>query len=523
MVTKSGTAGNDNLVGTAGDDNLSGLGGNDQLTGGAGRDVLDGGTGTDTARYDGAPSGVNVDLFERLGKAGDAQGDQLVSIENVTGSQFGDVLFGDNLANVLRGLGGDDLLIGKAGDDRFVGGAGADHLVGDEGVDTADYGSSAQAVGVSLLENIGSGGDAAGDTYSGIEVVIGSRFADTLEGDGSGNLLRGGGGDDQIFGAAFDAGANGRMLGEAGNDRIFASLGQEQMDGGTGIDTLDYVNTSTGVSVDLLSGATSGDVAAGDTIAGFENVSGSFRGDVLAGNDGANPLEGQGGDDLLFRRGGNDVLVGGAGADTLDGGSGSDTADYSRSGAQVNVLLDIGVGQGGDAQGDTFTGVESAVGSAFSDALIGNAGANTLNGSDGIDLLDGNAGNDRLLSGAGADSLGGQQGLDELTGGTGADRYFFISTSDSAVAAGTRDVIHDFHRAEQDVLDLRDIDADAGKAGDQTFSFVGPGGFTAAGQARFFFEGDHTVVQLNTTGTSGAESAIQLDGHVNLAAADFLL
>ena len=56
----------------------------------------------------------------------------------------------------------------------------------------------------------------------------------------------------------------------------------------------------------------------------------------------------------------------------------------------------------------------------------------------------------------------------------------------------------------------------------QTLSFIGAKAFTAPGQVRAFFEGDHTVVEVNTAGNSGAEMQIQLDHHVNLAKGDFI-
>jgi hypothetical protein len=90
------------------------------------------------------------------------------------------------------------------------------------------------------------------------------------------------------------------------------------------------------------------------------------------------------------------------------------------------------------------------------------------------------------------------------------------------VGTGNRDVITDFQHGA-DKLDLRFIDAKVGTAGGQGFSFIGGSGFSAEGPVRAVFEGDHTVVALNTTGTSGAESQIELAGHVNLSAADFLL
>jgi hypothetical protein len=39
---------------------------------------------------------------------------------------------------------------------------------------------------------------------------------------------------------------------------------------------------------------------------------------------------------------------------------------------------------------------------------------------------------------------------------------------------------------------------------------------------RFFFEGDHTVVEANNAGTSGADMQVELHGHVSLTAADFV-
>lgn len=52
--------------------------------------------------------------------------DVLSSIENVIGSNDGDVIIGSNADNTLRGEGGDDVLNGQSGDDLLLGGEGAD-------------------------------------------------------------------------------------------------------------------------------------------------------------------------------------------------------------------------------------------------------------------------------------------------------------------------------------------------------------------------------------------------------------
>ncbi|MDP3261459.1 MAG: calcium-binding protein [Tabrizicola sp.] len=141
----NGMAGNDSLVGWAGADLLYGGAGNDTLRGSLGDDVLiggsgadriEGGAGRDTASYADAASGVGVYLVMRRANTGDAAGDMLIGIENLTGSAFGDTLVGDIGANVLRGEAGQDVLDGRFGNDTLIGGAGDDLLTGGGGADT---------------------------------------------------------------------------------------------------------------------------------------------------------------------------------------------------------------------------------------------------------------------------------------------------------------------------------------------------------------------------------------------------
>jgi Ca2+-binding RTX toxin-like protein len=118
--TVNGGAGNDILQGDAGDDTLDGGAGSDNLIGGAGSDGLTGGTGTDTASYVGSTLAVNVNLLEGTASGGDAEGDSLSQIENLTGSGNDDELTGDNQNNVLTGGAGADTLTGGRDDDNFI-------------------------------------------------------------------------------------------------------------------------------------------------------------------------------------------------------------------------------------------------------------------------------------------------------------------------------------------------------------------------------------------------------------------
>ena len=123
-----GGAGNDSIIAGAGTDTLLGGLGNDTLEGGAGADTLDGGAGSDTASYSGSTAVVAIDLATGKGFGGDAQGDVLTGIENVTGSSFADRLGGNAAANVLAGAAGDDTLDGGDGNDTLLGGADNDSL-----------------------------------------------------------------------------------------------------------------------------------------------------------------------------------------------------------------------------------------------------------------------------------------------------------------------------------------------------------------------------------------------------------
>ncbi|MCB0257758.1 MAG: calcium-binding protein, partial [Anaerolineae bacterium] len=139
---------------------------------------------------------------------GDAAGDTLVSIENLTGSNVArDWLWGDAGVNTLLGMGGDDVLEGGAGADIIDGGAGWDY---------ARYLRSASGVNVNLRTGINTGGDAEGDTLTNIEAIIGSNHDDTIVGGSGSNFYKGEAGDDQLTG-----GSNvDQLFGGSGADRF---------------------------------------------------------------------------------------------------------------------------------------------------------------------------------------------------------------------------------------------------------------------------------------------------------------
>ena len=225
------------LNGRDGDDRLWGSGGDDTLEGGAGADRLDGGAGLDWVSYRGSDAAVTVNLGLGTVMGGHANGDVLTEIENVIGSDYGDVLWGDGGANRLEGGEGNDELRGNDGNDKLYGGAGADTLNGGAGDDYAYYTDSGVGVLVRLhAAHAVKYGDAEGDTLIDIEHIVGSNHNDVLAGDGEDNLLDGGDGDDVLYGGP--AGGDDEMYGGNGDDRIFGGKGNDILTGGEGNDVL---------------------------------------------------------------------------------------------------------------------------------------------------------------------------------------------------------------------------------------------------------------------------------------------
>jgi Ca2+-binding RTX toxin-like protein len=232
-----GGNGNDVLKGGGGDDALDGGHGDDTLKGGGGADTLVGGAGNDTVDYSQSPQSafyLFVDLGYGSAGAGDAQGDKLIGIENVTGSAYANHLRGDGGANVLKGLDGGDVLVGLAGDDVLYGGngddelwggettlqgslPGADRLIGEGGNDRYFVDNSAAVV----IEGIGQGefdvvktrvtyALAAGSEVEILETsspasttaldLVGNEFGNTITGNNGQNTLVGGMGRDVMTG-----------------------------------------------------------------------------------------------------------------------------------------------------------------------------------------------------------------------------------------------------------------------------------------------------------------------------------
>lgn len=443
MANIVGTNGDDILVGTGARDTITGLDGADSLHGGAGADTLDGGAGSDTTDYAGDFGMIWVDLASGVGQWNAAQGDIYIGIENISGTEYNDRIFGDSGANRLWGNGGNDALWG---------GDGADILDGGAGTDTLDFAGDSGAVAVDLGLGIGTAGSAAGDTYTGIENITGSVFDDRLTGDAGINRIDGGDGGDWLDGGD-------------GADILIGGA-----NGVTKHDTADYSRSPGPVWVELtnnLTGFGRWNWAEGDSLSEVEDLIGSafddlligtgagaaWRNNRLYGGDGNDELHSGGGfADELFGGNGNDKLVGhqldtgtifhgGAGADRMEGVGALDLADYSDSSGAVWVNLGTGQGFWNDAEGDTLFTIENLRGSLGNDLLYGDDGANVIYGGDG---------NDNIGGGGGADTLDGSTGADTIDGGAGSDTLDF-SGAFGGVSVSLRANVGYWNAAEGDL------------------------------------------------------------------------
>jgi Ca2+-binding RTX toxin-like protein len=363
---------------------------NEILRGGAGDDTIQGGSGAGTdlgsnfVDYRSAAGSVSVNL----------------STNSASGADGNDVITG------VRGIiSGDfhDLLTGDAQDNYFDGGGGNDTIAGGDGADVLSFTTATGGVTASLATGASSGA-AGNDTFTSIERLRGSEYADTLTG-GSGN--------DSIQGRA----GNDSIDGGAGNDELHAGYGVDTVDGGANTDALLLDSALSAYTVTLLDATRTRLVNAvtGEDIS-FVNVESVVFSDgtrtleavrstaylSLPGTPDPDTLNGGPGHDTLLGQGGDDYFDGGAGNDSIDGGADTGYGDVvAFSGATSGVVVDLNAGTASDGQGgtDTLLNIERVIGTPFDDNLAGNARDNIFDPGAGNDVVNGAGGRDTVSFG----------------------------------------------------------------------------------------------------------------------------
>ena len=219
---------------------LTGSSFNDTLEGDANANTLTGGSGTDTLTYAHASGGVTVSLsINTAQNTGGAGIDTISQFENLTGSNFADVLTGNSGNNSISGGGGNDSLDGGSGTgkDTLDGGTGADTMSGGDGNDLYVVDDSGDVI----IETATGGTDSVNATAASYVLAANVEnltfvgiggFAGT--GNDLANTITGGNGNDTLDGGLN----NDKVLGGAGDDQLLGGDGNDTLTGGPGADTL---------------------------------------------------------------------------------------------------------------------------------------------------------------------------------------------------------------------------------------------------------------------------------------------
>ena len=336
------------------------------LVGGAGNDVfkfsnaatlsgtINGGAGTNTVDQSSYLSATSVNLSTSKVTA---VGVSFASIQAfIAGTYSVNQITGPNAATVfnvtaanketISGItfSGFGYLVGGTANDSFVFSLGASltgSINGGTGTNTLDLSAFTKTITVNMSTSTVTG---VGSTFSSIQTFIGgSNATNAVTGPATGTTFN--------ITALNTFNANGlnfssfrKIVGGAGEDSFVLSDGaglSSTIDGGAGTNWLDYSAYTTGVTVNLATGAASG---FGSATANIVNVRGGSGNDNLTGNSKGNILIGGGGADTLTGGTGVSLLIGGTGADIVNGGSGGDliiggSTSYDNNNAALDSIL----------------------------------------------------------------------------------------------------------------------------------------------------------------------------------------
>jgi Ca2+-binding RTX toxin-like protein len=288
---------------------------------------LDGGAGIDTLDLSELSDAAQVNLVH-----GTLNGSAVTGFENIIGTEFNDLIKGNATANVVSGLGGEDKIFGRAGDDTLIGGKGDDKVYGGAGDDLLVWnngdGSDLMVGGKGVDQvQVNFDTDLVNDDLQNKDVA---EFSTTAQGVQFARIEV----NDQTERGLFQLDIRKTEALETnfggGNDtavivgNVLAEI-ELDLDGGEGVDTLDFGQSSGPIAVDLASGAIEIDNGPGQdaTAVNFENVTGTAGNDFIFGNDQ------------------NNVIRGGAGNDVMIGGAGADSFVFFEGDAGIDLILDF--------------------------------------------------------------------------------------------------------------------------------------------------------------------------------------
>ena len=431
--TLRGGRGRDTLDGGGGSDDLRGNRDNDLFIGSRGRDTLRGGQGFDTANYGDLGELVTLQAVGVVDK-GTAGLDEIRDIEAVIGAEGQDNLIDGTVEGIATsafiidlaaesltvtnipgvgnvtftvtnfvdviGTSNDDDITGDSNDNEFGGSEGNDTLDGGNGIDTVDYSDLGEAITLQRAGVIDKG-SAGTDQIANLETIVGAvGFDNAIDGStgisgltsfdvdlstqsltvrdipGLGN---------QIFTIENFVNVTGtsnadRIIGDGADNEFGGSEGNDTLDGGNGIDTVDYSDLGEAITLQRAGVIDKGS-AGTDQIANLETIVGAVGFD--------NAIDGS------------------------TGISGLTSFDVDLSTQSLTVRDIPGLGD----QTFTIENFVNVTGTSSADSIVGDRADNVLDGGRGPDTLVGGAGNDTLVGHGGRDRL---IGVDPTSGIAGA-------------------------------------------------------------------------------------------------------
>ena len=251
------------------------------------------------------------DDYARIITSGCQMGQGTEEDDNVTGDEFGNIMFGDKGDDSLYGNDGNDVISGGEGNDLIHGGSDDDTLFGGYGDD----------------------------------VIYGDDGTDLIDGGLGDDVLYGGAGNDvYVFRKGY------------GTDTIWDFEGNNIIKFGEGISKDNIIVSVENNSLIMTVSETSDRLILGDFCASenyksftllfsdgtylnyqsnpefFNRIYGTDSTDYMSGilTNTAVELHGMGGDDILYGSDKSDILDGGTGNDLLSGGNGDDTYIFGR-------------------------------------------------------------------------------------------------------------------------------------------------------------------------------------------------
>jgi Ca2+-binding RTX toxin-like protein len=393
--------------------------------------------------------------------------------DSILGNDGNDTIYGGNGADSIAGGNDNDLIYGEAGSDTIDAGAGT--------WDSIRYNQTGggEAITATITSSGGNTGINTATVSTATQGTDSIQGFEGLSGSNNGDLI--------TVTTAATQNTSLFLFGSVGNDTIIDNYRV------TGV-FADYNTPSTfltsGISVDLTTGAATDGFGGTDSLVGITAVNGTSFADTMLGSASNDRFRGWQGNDLMDGRGGtgdmvdyganvasqavsvnlatgrandglggtdtlisieqvratsgsdtliggngNELLRGNGGNDSIDGGNGSDIADYSNNASNQGVSVNLIAGRANDGLGgtDTLSNIEYVFGGSGNDTIIGGNGAESFLGNSGDDSLVGSDGADTLYGGFGNDTIAGGNGNDVIYGEAGSD------TIDAG--AGTFDVI----------------------------------------------------------------------------------